>query len=73
MDNLSFEELLEKLNKTVTLLEKGEQGLEVSMKTYEEGVALIRLAEGKLKSHEKRIEELLADGSVRDLKLDEAK
>lgn len=69
MENLSFEELMERLNKTVSLLEKGELTLEESMKSYEEGINLVKNAEGILKSFEKRMEEILADGSIKELKI----
>jgi exodeoxyribonuclease VII small subunit len=65
--DLSFEELMSELNKTLGLLEKGEQSLEESMKSYERGVTLVRLAESKLKTMEGRMEEILADGTIKDL------
>lgn len=64
---LSFEDLMSELNKTLSLLEKGDQSLEESMKSYERGVILVRLAEAKLKTMEGRMEEILADGSIKDL------
>lgn len=69
MENLSFEELMERLNKTVNLLEKGELTLEESMKSYEEGINLVKNAESILKSFEKRMEEILADGSIKELNI----
>lgn len=69
MANLSFEGLMAELKTTLDVLEKGELTLEESMKSYETGVTLVRLAEEKLKKMEGRMEEIMADGTIRDLSL----
>jgi len=58
----SFEELMKKLESVVGRLEKGELPLEDSLKAYEEGIALVRSAQGRLDGMDKRLEQLLADG-----------
>jgi exodeoxyribonuclease VII small subunit len=63
----SFEELMADLKTTLASLEKGELSLEDSMKCYESGVTLVRMLEDKLKKMEGRMEEILADGTVKDL------
>jgi exodeoxyribonuclease VII small subunit len=63
----SFEELMNKLKTTLDTLEKGDLSLEHSMKSYEEGVILVRHLEEKLKKMEGRMEEILADGTIKDL------
>lgn len=68
--DLNFDELMLELKKTLEVLEKGELSLEDSMKSYEKGISLVRFAEEKLKNMEGRMEEILADGSVKDLSLD---
>lgn len=67
MEQNSFEELMLELKKTVDILEKGEQSLEQSMKSYESGIRLVRDLEEKLKSMEGRMEEILADGTVKEM------
>lgn len=55
----SFESALERLNDIVEHLESGELPLEESLRLFEEGVKLSRLAQARLDSAEKRVEELL--------------
>lgn len=59
-----FEELLKKLELVVARLERGDLSLEDSLKAYEEGIALVRAAQGRLDGMDKRLEQLLADGRV---------
>ncbi len=66
---ISFEEIMEELNKTVENLEKGDLSLEDSMKAYEQGIGLVRKLEEKLKSMEGRMEEIMADGTIKELKI----
>ncbi len=65
----TFEDLMVELKKTVDALEKGELSLEESMKSYETGIGLVRCLEEKLKAMEGRMEEILADGTVKELKI----
>jgi exodeoxyribonuclease VII small subunit len=58
----TFEAALQKLEEIVQRLEKGELGLEESLKLYEEGIRLSRLCHAKLEEAEGRIEVLLKDG-----------
>lgn len=67
LSELSFEALMSDLKATLDTLEKGELSLEDSMKAYEAGVGLVRVLEDKLKKMEGRMEEILADGSIKDL------
>lgn len=67
MEEVSFEGLMAELNKTVDNLEKGELSLEESMKSYETGINLVRRLEEKLKSMEGRMEEIMADGTIKEL------
>ena len=65
----TFDELMLELKTTVDGLEKGELSLEESMKAYETGIGLVRHLEEKLKAMEGRMEEIMADGTVKELKL----
>lgn len=69
VSELSFEALMSDLKATLDTLEKGELSLEDSMKAYEAGVGLVRVLEDKLKKMEGRMEEILADGSIKDLSI----
>jgi exodeoxyribonuclease VII small subunit len=54
-----FEKSLLKLEEIVQKLEEEEISLEASLKLYEEGQRLVRVCEGKLRSAENRIKQLL--------------
>jgi exodeoxyribonuclease VII small subunit len=56
-----FEEALNKLEKIVSKLEKGDIPLEESLKFFEEGIRVSRLCNQKLDEAEKRVEILLKD------------
>lgn len=65
--DMSFEELMAELKSTLDGLEKGDLSLEDSMRSYEKGVKLVRNLEEKLKKMEGRMEEIMADGTIKDL------
>ncbi len=60
----SFEKVLKKLEDVVVRLEKGDLPLEESLKAYEEGVGLVRAAQGRLDGMDKRLEQLLKNGAT---------
>ena len=65
---LSFEASVERLTVIVKQLESGELSLEESLRLDEEGVQVLRVANGRLDAAEKRVEELLGttgDGELR--------
>ncbi|HTJ80578.1 MAG TPA: exodeoxyribonuclease VII small subunit [Polyangiaceae bacterium] len=55
----SFEASTERLSRIVDELEKGDIPLERALALFEEGVRLARSAEERIKSAERRVEELL--------------
>mgnify|MGYP000084269982 CR=1 FL=1 len=55
---LTFEEALKKLEENVLSLEKGDLGLEDSIRVYEEGIKYSDYLIKKLNSAEKKVEEL---------------
>jgi exodeoxyribonuclease VII small subunit len=66
IESLSFEEALQELEKIVRQLESGSADLKSSIDSYERGMALKKLCEGKLKEAQARIEKITvsADGKV---------
>ena len=60
----SFEDVLKKLELVVAKLEQGDVPLEQSLQAYEEGIALVRSAQGRLDGMDKRLEQLLHDGKT---------
>ena len=63
---LSFEQALQKLEKTVAAIEQGQVSLEDSIKRHEEGMALIRHCRERLAEVERRIQklQLAEDGTL---------
>ncbi len=62
IDGLSFEDALKRLEETVKVLESGTVPLEESLKLFEEGVALVKLCNGKLDEAEQKVKILRKNG-----------
>lgn len=60
----TFEESLKKLEKIVEKLEDGNVNLDDSIKSFEEGVALVKECQKQLSEAEIKIQTLLKDGNV---------
>jgi exodeoxyribonuclease VII small subunit len=58
LEKLSFEEALSELEKIVRQLETGGGDLRTSIDSYERGMALKKLCDGKLKEAQGRIEKI---------------
>lgn len=52
---ITFEAAMERLEEIAQLLESGTEGLDASLKLYEEGVSLIRLCSEKLETAEQSV------------------
>ena len=63
---MTFEAAMERLEEITRLLESGSEGLDDSLKLYEEGVSLIRLCTQKLESAEQSVKvlQMREDGVV---------
>lgn len=55
---ITFEAAMERLEEITRLLESGAEGLDDSLKLYEEGVSLIRLCTQRLESAEQSVKVL---------------
>ncbi|MBN2715624.1 MAG: exodeoxyribonuclease VII small subunit [Deltaproteobacteria bacterium] len=60
-----FESILEKIEQIVRALESNDIPLDEALARFEEGVALSRAGTARLEEAERRIEEILKDGSTR--------
>ena len=75
--NVDFEQSLAQLEKTVSLLESGDElTLEESLKAFEDGIRFARLCRQTLDDAELRIQQLTEDGEehfdgLKDEKLDQ--
>ncbi|MBP1711688.1 MAG: exodeoxyribonuclease small subunit [Deltaproteobacteria bacterium] len=54
-----FEDALEKLENIVRDMERGEMPLDSALKSFEEGIRLIRFCSAKLDETQRRVEQLL--------------
>ena len=54
-----FEDALEKLENIVRDMERGEMPLDSALKSFEEGIRLIRFCSAKLEDTQRRVEQLL--------------
>ena len=54
-----FEDALEKLENIVRDMEHGEMPLDLALKSFEEGIRLIRFCSAKLDETQRRVEQLL--------------
>ena len=63
---MSFESNLDRLEKIVAQLEGDRLGLDESLKLFEEGIELLRVASEELKDTETKVKELVerADGAL---------
>ena len=62
-DDLKFEDALKRLEQIVDAIEQGKIGLEDSIKSYEEGMALVRRCRTVLMDAEQKIQHLQANGT----------
>lgn len=63
-DEAPFELVMERLEGLVDKLEQGELSLEDSLAAYEQGIGLVRLAQGRLDAMDARLEQLSRDGRI---------
>ena len=63
-----FEDALEKLEDIVRKMEAGDMPLDDALKSFEEGIKLIRFCSSKLEETERRVEMLLAKENSLQLK-----
>ena len=63
-----FEEALDKLENIVKEMEAGEMPLDTALKSFEEGIRLIRFCSGKLEAAGRRVEMLLEKEASLEIK-----
>lgn len=59
MKEKNFEEAMTRLNEVVMILEKNEAPLDEAIKLFEEGLALVKYCDNKLKGFENKVEALM--------------
>ena len=66
-DTVNFEVSLQKLKKIIEKLEDGDISLEESVKSFEEGVGLVKECQKQLSQAELKVKKLLDNGDTVDL------
>ena len=66
-DTVNFETSLKKLEKIIEKLEDGEISLEDSVKSFEEGIGLVKECQKQLSEAELKVKKLLDNGDTVDL------
>ena len=63
---MTFEEAMARLEEILRLLERGDEGLDASLKLYEEGISLIRSCSSLLENAEQSVKmlQLREDGAT---------
>ena len=66
-DTANFEESLQKLEKIIEKLEDGDISLEESVKSFEQGIGLVKECQKQLSQAELKVKKLLDNGDTVDL------
>ena len=66
-DTVNFETSMKKLEKIIEKLEDGEISLEDSVKSFEEGIGLVKECQKQLSQAELKVKKLLDNGDTVDL------
>ena len=68
VENLSFEESMEELEKIVSAMEQGDMPLEEALTKFERGIQLTNNSQQKLKQAEQKVDILLKQNGKEELK-----
>lgn len=71
MENLTYEQALQRLEKIVSQLENNETSLEESVELFQEGIQLSKYCDDKLKNIQQKVAKIYEDGQLKDFKTEE--
>ena len=71
MENITFEQAMNRLEEIVSALENNQMSLEKSVELFQEGIQLTKLCNDKLEGIENKVAKILVDGKLEDLNLEE--
>ncbi|MBS6114070.1 exodeoxyribonuclease VII small subunit [Thomasclavelia spiroformis] len=71
MENITFEQAMNRLEEIVSALENNQISLEKSVELFQEGIQLTKLCNDKLEGIENKVVKILVDGKLEDLNLEE--
>ena len=67
MENITFEQAMNRLEEIVSALENNQISLEKSVELFQEGIQLTKLCNDKLEGIENKVAKILVDGKLEDL------
>ena len=71
MENITFEQAMNRLEEIVSALENNQISLEKSVELFQEGIQLTKLCNDKLEGIENKVAKILVDGKLEVLNLEE--
>lgn len=71
MENITFEQAMNRLEEIVSALENNQISLEKSVELFQEGIQLTKLCNDKLEGIENKVAKILVAGKLEDLNLEE--
>lgn len=71
MENITFEQAMNRLEEIVSALENNQISLEKSVELFQEGIQLTKLCNDKLEGIENKVAKILVDGKLEDLNPEE--
>jgi len=71
MENITFEQAMNRLEEIIKALEDNQTSLENSVELFQEGIKLSKICSDKLAGIEDRVAKILIDGKLEDLKVEE--
>ena len=71
MENITFEQAMNRLEEIVSASENNQISLEKSVELFQEGIQLTKLCNDKLEGIENKVAKILVDGKLEDLNLEE--
>ena len=71
MENITFEQAMNRLEEIVSALENNQISLEKSVELFQDGIQLTKLCNDKLEGIENKVAKILVDGKLEDLNLEE--
>lgn len=72
MEELNFEDALKKLEAIVASLERGDVAIEEAYTLFEQGVALVKHCEDRLKNIENKVNKIIENGKEEDLRIEDS-
>lgn len=70
MENMTFEQALQRIDEIVKSLESNQTSLDNSVALFQEGIELSKYCSNKLENIEQKVSKILVDGKLEDLTIE---